>query len=142
VADITIASFTAAGFFNISLGGVNASSGDLPVNPYDLGLGGFGDLSIPGSSQFVAGTAGTPAVAADTGTALTGTPAGPAVAGTPSSGSSGRSPAAVVPASSIVKGASGPLLGIGLGVLGLLALLAEADRRIIRRGVNTANFEE
>jgi hypothetical protein len=34
------------------------------------------------------------------------------------------------------------LLGIGLGVLGLLALLAEADRRIIRRGVNTANFEE
>jgi hypothetical protein len=142
VADITIASFTAAGFFNISLGGVNASSGDLPVNPYDLGLGGFGDLSIPGSSQFVAGTAGTPAVAADTGTALTGTPAGPAVAGTPSSGSSGRSPAAVVPASSVVKGASGPLLGIGLGVLGLLALLAEADRRIIRRGVNTANFEE
>jgi hypothetical protein len=143
VADITMASFTAGGFFNISLGGVNASSGELPVNPYDLNLSSFGDLSIPGSSQFVAGTAGTPGVAGDTGTALAGTPSGPMTAGTPSSSVSATRPGSstVVPAA-VSTETAGPLLGIGLGILGLLALLAEADRRMIRHGAKTANFEE
>ncbi|HEX4864024.1 MAG TPA: hypothetical protein VFV02_08130 [Acidimicrobiales bacterium] len=144
VADITVASFTAGGFFNIALGGANASSGDLPVNPYNLGLGGFGDLSIPGTSQFLAGTAGTPAVAGDTGSALSGVTANPAVAGTPSSSGSTTRPGSntVLPAATVTSEASGPLLGVGLGILGLLVLLAEADRRMIRRGVKTAVFEE
>ena len=142
VLDITVASFTAGGFFNISLGGVNASSGDLPVNPYQLGLG-FGDLSVPGSSQFVDGTAGSPAIA-DTGSALTGVGSTPGVAGTPSSaGSPARSGSGtVVPAATVASEVSGPLLAVGLGILGLLALLAEADRRFIRRGVSSAKFEE
>lgn len=142
VADITVASFTAGGFFNIALGGANASSGDLPVNPFNLGLGGFGDLSIPGTSQFVAGTAGTPAIAGDTGSALTGATA-PSVAGTPGTGSTTRpSTSRLIPATTVTSEASGPLLGVGLGILGLLVLLAEADRRMIRRGVKTAVFEE
>ena len=145
VGDITVASFTAGGFFNISLGGVNASSGDLPVNPYQLGLGGFGDLSVPGSSQFVAGSAGTPAVAgsSDSGSALAGAASSPAI-GTPSSaGSPARlGSGTVVPAATVASEVSGPLLAVGLGILGLLALLAEADRRMIRSGVNTATFEE
>lgn len=146
VADITVASFTAGGFFNIALGGANASSGDLPVNPFDLGSGGFGDLSIPGTSQFVPGTAGTPAVAgsSDTGSALTGVTGTPTVAGTQSSPASTTRPGsnAVVPAATVTSEASGPLLGVGLGILGLLVLLAEADRRMIRHGAKTAVFEE
>ena len=146
VADVTVASLTAGGFFNIALGGANASSGDLPVNPYNLGLGGFGDLSIPGTSEFVPGTAGTPAVAgsSDTGSALTGVTANPAVAVTQSSSGPTTRPGShtVVPAATVTSEASGPLLGVGLGILGLLILLAEADRRMIRRGGKTAVFEE
>lgn len=142
VADITIASFTAGGFFNISLGGVNASSGDLPSNPYNLAFGGFGDLSVPGTSQF---TAGTPSVAgtSDTGTALAGASSTPTTSSTPSSGTPARSgPSTAIPAATVTGEAAGPLLGIGLGILGLLALLAEADRRMIRHGVKTDIFEE
>ena len=143
VADITLASFTAGGFFNISLGGVQASSGDLPSNPFNLAFGGFGDLSVPGSSQFIPGSAGTPALSGDTGSALTGVSASPAVSETPSTGTTTRPLShPVVPAATVTSEASGPLLGVGLGILGLLVLLAEADRRMIRRGGKASVFEE
>jgi hypothetical protein len=140
VLDITMASFTAAGYFNIALGGVNASSGPMPTNPYNLAMFNFGSLSS-NSDQLSSGTAG-----------LTGTPGTPAIAGTPGQTLSGSSSPAgqgstktqtqrVVPAS-VTAPAAGPLLGIGLGILGFLALLAEADRRMIRRTLNTATFEE
>ena len=134
VLDITVASFTAAGFFNIALGGVNATSGPLPPNAFNLAEFGFGSISnasgqLSGATSDLAGTAGTPAIA--------GTP-GQAIAG--STGSGGQSQR-VVPAS-LSSAAAGPLLGIGLGVLGRLGLLAEADRRMIRRTFNTASFEE
>ena len=58
VADITIASFTGAGYFNMALGGVNATSGDAPSNPYNLSP--FEASLTPGSSSLVGGTAGTP----------------------------------------------------------------------------------
>lgn len=142
VADITVASFTAGGFFNISLGGVQATSGDLPSNPYNLAFGGFGDLNVPGTSQFVAGTPGV-AGTSDTGTALAGTPSSPANTSTPSTGTPTRTgPSTAIPAATVTSEAAGPLLGIGLGILGLLALLAEADRRMIRHGVKTDIFEE
>lgn len=135
VLDITMASFTAGGYFNVALGGVNASSGPLPTNQYNLAMFSLGGLSAA-SSQF--GAAGT--------TGLAGTPA---IAGTPgasipgSSGSGGStSGQRLTPAASVTAEAAGPLLGIGLGVLGLLGLLAEADRRMIRRASATAIFEE
>lgn len=134
VLDITVASFTAAGFFNIALGGVNATSGPLPQNAFNLSEFAFGNVSnassqLSGATAGLTGTAGTPAIA--------GTP-GQAIAG--STGNGGQSQR-VVPAS-LSSAAAGPLLGIGLGVLGLLGLLAEADRRMIRRTFNTASFEE
>jgi hypothetical protein len=143
VGDITVAAFTAGGFFNISLGGANASSGDLPRNQYNLAFGGFGDLSVPGTSQFVAGT---PSVAgtSDTGTPLAGASSTPATASPPSTGTQTRAggPSTAIPAATVTGEAAGPLLGVGLGILGLLALLAEADRRMIRHGVKTDIFEE
>lgn len=135
VADITVASFTSAGYFNIALGGVNASSGPLPLNSFNLSEFNFGNV-LNGSSQLtsgaagLAGTAGTPAIAGVPGQSVSG-----------SSGNGGTQSQRVVPAS-VSTVAAGPLLGIGLGVLGLLGLLAEADRRMIRRTFNTASFEE
>lgn len=137
VADVTMASFTSGGYFNIALGGVNASSGPLPENQYNLSLPDFGALS-PGSSMFSPGTPGTPAIPATAG--LPGTSGQLGSGSTP--GSTTQSRQQEEPAASVTEAAAGPLLGIGLGVLGLLGLLAEADRRVIRRAHNTANFEE
>jgi hypothetical protein len=143
VADITVASFTAGGFFNIALGGVQATSGDLPVNPFNLAFAGFGNLTIPGTSQFLAGTAGTPAVSGsgDTGSALAG--AASSAAGAAGGTTSNLRPrtAHVVPAA-VTSGSAGPLLAAGLGILGFLLILAELDRRVIHRSVKTAVFEE
>lgn len=146
VADITVAAFTAGGYFNLGLGGVNATSGALPVNPYSLSA--FAPFSLPGSTQVIPGSAATPGVAATPGSS-----GGSPTAATPSISTSGATPGAstaaspaapvsVSPAASIAHAASGPLLGIGLGVLGLLGLLAELDRRSIRRTVHSAVFEE
>ena len=156
VLDITIASFTAGGFFNIGLGGVNATSADLAANPYNLSA--FSPFSLPGSTQVIPGTPGTagsaavgagsapsagpaPSTAASP-TALGGsTGASPQPAGAPG-GTQQYSPASTSPAATIMRTASGPLLAVGFGVLGLLAVLAEADRRVIRRTVHKAAFQE
>lgn len=136
VLDITMASFTAGGFFNIALGGVNASSGPMPTNQYNLAMFSLGGLSagsaLSAASAGTSGLSGTPAIA--------GTP-GQSVGGSTGSGGS-TTRQGVTPAASVTAEAAGPLLGIGLGVLGLLGLLAEADRRMIRRAATTAIFEE
>ena len=137
VADVTMASITQGGYFNIALGGVNASSGPLPPNGFNLAEFNFGALTSSGSNQFLPGTSGTPAIA--------GTPGQSLSAGTGSNGSGGSGSTAsqhLLPAATVTAAAAGPLLGIGLGVLALLGLLAEADRRVIRRASNTASFEE
>jgi hypothetical protein len=46
-----------------------------------------------------------------------------------------------VPAA-VTSGSTGSLLAVGLGILGLLLLLAELDRRVIHRSAKTAVFEE
>ena len=147
VADITIAAFTAGGYFNLGLGGVNATSGALPSNPYSLNA--FAPFSLPGSTQVIPGTPGTPAVAGAIGTAnalpaasIGSSPAAAPSVAPSSSGTPASAPASISPAASVAHAASGPLLGVGLGVLGLLGLLAELDRRSIRRTVRSAVFEE
>jgi len=139
VADITIASFTGAGYFNMALGGVNATSGDAPSNPYNLSP--FEASLTPGSSSLVGGTAGTP-----------GTPGSGGVGGTQVLGSNitngGNGPTTLAAGGSrpirraaASRAVSGPLLAIGLGGLGLLALLAEGDRRMMRRAHRRPAFE-
>ncbi|HKN48902.1 MAG TPA: hypothetical protein VJ010_01595 [Actinomycetota bacterium] len=136
VADITIASFTGAGYFNMALGGVNATSGDAPANPYNLNP--FEASSTPGSSQLTAGTAGTPASAPTGGTEVLGTNIVNGGNGPTTLAAGGSRPIRRAAASRAV---SGPLLGIGLGGLGLLALLAEGDRRMMRRAHRRPAFE-
>lgn len=150
VADVTMASFTRGGYFNIGLGGVNATSGALPSNPYSLFA--FTPFSLPGTTQVIPGTPGTPAVAASTGTVAgpQAAPTGsklpntvtPSVSPPSTTGNPAAAPASISPAAAVVHTASGPLLGVGLGVLGLLGVLAELDRRSIRRTVRSAVFEE
>jgi hypothetical protein len=123
VADIAIASIDGAGYYSTAFGGVNASSGDAPVNTFNLSQ--FQPGSELGTTQLVGGTSAVPAVAG-----TPGTPAG-AVLGTTQT--QGTTHAVAREAAAVKHDKNGPLLAIGLGGLGLLALLAEGDRRVLRR---------
>jgi hypothetical protein len=168
VADIALASFTGAGYFSSSFGGVNASSGNLVQGNFTLGFH-PGPLTVPGSFHVVGGLPGT---SGSTGSGSLGTPGTPGTPGSPavpaSPGSSistsgsgstplssgGGAPTATSPSSTssgpgptqttvpIGYAAGGPLLAVGLGGLGLLALLVEGDRRMMRRAQHTVSFEE
>jgi hypothetical protein len=149
VLDITLASVTGGGYASASFGGVTASSSDLAANPFHLSLFASGGLSAS-QTQFIPGTAGTSAGGQAGGSATPSVvaPSAPAASGGTGSGSpSGTSPAggttqSYVPASAGEFGGGGPLLAIGLGGLALVGLLAEADRRMMRRALHTATFEE
>jgi len=142
VADITIASIDGGGYFSAGFGGVNATSGEIPANPFSLAP--FSPSSLPGSSSVVggtAGTAGTPGTSGTPGAALTSSQTPTAVEGI-STGRGGNAQAR--PAAAIGPKANGPLLAIGLGGLALLGALIEADRRVMRRthAFDVNNFQE
>ena len=136
VADITIAAFTGGGYFNMALGGVNATSGEIPANQYNLSQ--FQPTTAEGLSVTSAGTAAIP------GTAGTlGTPGGTA-ADIGGSGGGSKAPSVLgrrIEPAVHTSHESGPLLAIGLGGLGLLALLAEGDRRMMGRARKRLSFD-
>ena len=141
VADITIASIDGGGYFSAGFGGVNATSGELPANEFNLAQ--FAPSSTPGSSSLVGGTQAVPGTPGSAGQAGDLAAQGPAtVAGTSTSrgGSTGRARTAAA----IGHPPKGPLLLIGLGGLALLAALVEGDRRVMRRAhaFDASNFEE
>src|SRR6266508_1842502 len=138
VFDIAVGSITGAGSFSLVLGGVQASSGESLVNPFNLGAhpSTFPGLSLPG----------TPATPASAGTSVASsalTPSAPTVA------DAAANPAALTqkttPASSIKDEGKrgGALAGVGLAGLGALAVVAEGDRRKMRRAQKEIpQFEE
>ena len=144
VAHITIASIDGGGFFSAGFGGVNASSSEIPPNAFSLGTLGLGNLNVAGSSQFLPGSPGTPGTPGVAGSPAlagqAGSASAPSLAGAP--GSSQSSATGVRAAASTGTSAGGPLLGVGLGGLGLLALLAEGDRRKMRHALRSVTFEE
>jgi hypothetical protein len=142
VAQIAIGAITGAGSFNVTLGGVQSSSGTIAANGFNLGTSGF----QPGT----AAVAGLPAASASSGL-------GAATAGV--TGGLGASPAVAAPSSALLIPAApspsirsplkalsgkrgGALATVGLGGLGLLGLLAEGDRRKMRHAQRTVTFEE
>jgi len=131
--DIALGSATGAGSFNMLFGGVQAGSGEIPANPFNLGFVGNGS---PGSS-----TPGLPGSSTPGLTSFTpGSPGSPAAGGaTPAGGASPTSRiAAIVP-----KGArGGALAGVGLAGLGMMAAMAEADRRKMRRAQRLIPFTD
>ncbi len=164
VAQIAIASVNGGGFLSAGLGGVNSSSSAVAANPYNLSLLGSitlggnspaGDLSSATGSGGATGAALTAAPSPSVG-GMSGSALSPSTGALPGSsggaGSGGSAPvsgragspqvAPVTNAAAVHYGAGGPLLGIGLAGLGLLGLLAEVDRRMMRRAQYTVNFEE
>ena len=125
VADITIASLDGGGFFNLALGGVNSSDGPLAANPFQLGELGLGTLG--GTSQLLAGAAGTLGTPGSLGT------------GAVKAGNTQTAPLReAVRARATGFAPGGPMLAAGLGGLGLLLGLAEGDRRLMRRAQKAA----
>ncbi|MHB8328419.1 MAG: hypothetical protein ACYDD6_02115 [Acidimicrobiales bacterium] len=143
VADIAVASLDGGGYFSAALGGVNATSSLLAANQYDLAALGFGSLSVPGTSQYIPGASGTPPTAGVTGLAPTST-ASSAPGTAQNSTQSSTAPTRTLSSARRLgrSPAGGPLLAAGLGGLGLMAFLAEADRRKMRRAQRTAIVEE
>ncbi len=142
VADITIASFTGGGYFNTALGGVNATSGETPANPFDLSP--FSPTSVAGLTQSLPGTEAVPGTPGTTGTPGEALGAASGDIGTSGGGakaSTGGGTRRPLERAAAVSTENGPLLAIGLGGLALLALLAEGDRRMMRRAHNRLAFE-
>jgi hypothetical protein len=155
VAQVAIASVNGGGYLSAALGGVSATSSEVAGNQYNLSLPGLlslgGSATDGGGSQLGVAPAG--AVAGLSGSAVNPSLAAPAV---PSAGAVPAVPAstqaagpATTTAAPVVASPAaaayspgGPLLAIGLAGLGLLAVLAEADRRMMRRAQHTINFEE
>ena len=163
VAQVAIASVNGGGYLSAGLGGVTSSSSAVQANQYHLNLlgpislgvgSGSSGLSSPadsltGTDLAGAGTApAAPSAGSSPSLSATGSAATPAAtptagAGTtaPSTGSGNAGQLAASPAS-VSYSAGGPLLAIGIAGLGLIGLLAEADRRMMRRAQYTVNFEE
>jgi len=137
VGDIVIGSLTGAGQFSIELGGVQASSGALKTTSL---LGNFADAAdlptvLPASGDLVLGSDAGGATFSAPGGSLGSTDGATrnAVKGANGNGQGGTrlnaAPAAVTSGSR-----GGKLAAVCAGALALLALLAEADRRAMRRG--------
>ena len=128
--------------------GSDGSSGSVPASTAALSSGSSGSVAVPtGSSGSSIQATGSSPVGGGTAPSVAGAPAGtPAAGGSTGGGSTTASaPAAqqaVLSPASASYAAGGPLLGIGLGGLALLALLAEGDRRMMRRAQHTVHFEE
>jgi len=141
--DVAVASMTGGGSFSLIFGGVQASSGDALNNSYCLGCG--------GNSSPVLGTSNSNSVlSSSSGTALgtnkaAGSPSTPSSSNGGGGGGAPAATAAVTPAASTKgKGArGGALAGVGLASLALLGLMAEGDRRKMRRAQREIpQFEE
>ncbi len=128
VADIAVGAVTGAGSFNIFFGGAQASSGELPENSYKLGgfqtIGGNNGGSVLGTNSTNTLGGSSPSL----GTSK------PSSTPTPQSNYN-QSAAPLQPASAGKSKGSrgGAMAGVGLGCLALLAAVAEADRRKMRR---------
>ena len=135
VVDVAVGGITGAGSFNLTIGGVQATSGVLPANGFDLGIPGsaLGSFVENGALPSTGLGGESPGFSAPTSAALPATaPAKTAPAGVVASGLKA------------VQGArGGALAGVSLGALAVLAALAEADRRKMRRAQRLgATFEE
>jgi hypothetical protein len=133
--DILVGSITGAGEFALQLGGVQATSGEIPNSGFELQLGSFetfgGVLSSgEGESMFGTGTADIPTGPSTfSGTAPSAAPTGPRSVTRPRG-----TPLATSPVANAFEGSrGGAMAGVGLVTLGLLAAVAEGDRRKMRR---------
>jgi hypothetical protein len=128
VFDIVVGSITGAGAFNVNFGGVQASSGEVAENGFDLGFGDGLSPTLPGGD--VVTQPGLPTDVGGSGLTPPGTePAGDGGGDDVDTGTEVEQAANVIPEGK----RGGALAGIGLGSLALLGAVAEGDRRKMRR---------
>jgi hypothetical protein len=134
VFDIASGSMTGAGEFTINLGGAQASSSIIPKTGFSLegvALESFLDGFEPGGGTFTAPESIANATTSYTGPAA---PAAPTTRRAVTNPGSRRQAINAEPASATFKGTrGGAMAGVGLATLLLLALVAEGDRRKMRR---------
>jgi hypothetical protein len=124
VLDIALGSITGAGSFNILLGGVQASSGELPENAFCLGC----DKPRAGGSALPS----LPTLPTTRPLPFTTPTTKPVAKAKEQAKQTGKAqPAATKPKLDGSRG--GALAGVGLAGLACLAIVAEADRRKMRR---------
>ncbi|MGH9184684.1 MAG: hypothetical protein ACRD0U_02535, partial [Acidimicrobiales bacterium] len=129
VADIAVGTFTGSGDFHAELGGVQATSREVKQSCFlcRQGSSGAGAVSIPPVARTpgTPGTPGTPALPATPAPAAT--PSAPAVASTTPEQTRKAQPAST-------EGKRGGAMAlVGAIGLGLLAVVAEGDRRKMRK---------
>jgi hypothetical protein len=132
--DLVVGSVTGAGAFALSLGGVQASSSVIPKNGFSLG---DAQYSLGGGAGGVGGLGTSPSFDTPGGSgssSFSGTAPSASTKGDTSGdrGSAG-SPIATKTAGAFKGSRGGGLAAAGVGALGLLAALAEGDRRKMRR---------
>jgi hypothetical protein len=144
VYDIATGSVSGAGSLALELGGVQTSSADI-TEYGDLGFasdvssGGAGGGALLPNAPSLTSSPGQPAVL--------GTPGSPAIPGTPDVPAVANSTPTALAASNPVRPAgilnkhAGPLAAISLAALGALAVVAEADRRKMRKAQRTPPVE-
>jgi hypothetical protein len=125
VADIALGSFTGAGDFNLELGGVQATTRDFGATCFLCSTGGglgptIGPVNLGGGPSVLGGTA-----------APSFTPAAAPPAATPAANPT-TTEREIAPASSVGK-RGGALAAVSLVGIGLLAAVAEGDRRKMRK---------
>jgi len=127
VFDIVVGSITGAGSFNLSFGGVQASSGEITENEFDLGFGDGLSPTLPGGN--VVTEPDLPTDVAGSGDTPPSTEPADEGGGDVETGTDVEQAANVIPEGE----RGGALAGIGLGSLALLGAVAEGDRRKMRR---------
>lgn len=147
IADIALGSITGAGSLSIELGGVNATSGDIQGTSLLGGTGGLGSLTpaVP-ASPTGGGSLGSTGDGGSAGTVGGGGGTTPDVTDTATTDETTSSPStddeAALPDVQPISGSrGGPLVGVGLGGLLLLAALAEGDRRKMRAAQRSVPME-
>lgn len=144
VADIAVGSVTGSGSFELSLGGVSATSGEIPANTFNLAI----NLGTPGSlgSLGSAGSPGTPGTPGTDGTLdSTSGSTGAALAapgGSAATNGGGRTTRLLRPAAALRGKRGGALAAVSLAGLLLLGALAEGDRRMMRKAQRAVVFED
>ncbi len=152
IADIVLGSVTGAGSLNLELGGVTATSNEIKRTNF---LGGLPELppllpTVSDSSYDNGGTFDSGSSYSGGGVSSFDTTSGPSLAGTATD--TGTTPDSVATPSNpdevavgdltpVSGSRGGPLLGVGLGGLLLLAALAEGDRRKMRQAQRSVPME-
>ena len=150
VLDAAIGDVDGSGFFDLELGGVQATSGTVPGNGFELGASAAPPLdSLPAAGSVPAanvafsssdGSGGAGSGVTSFGDSPASSPAG-AVAASPRSGT--PIVATLAPIRALRGKRGGALAVVSLSGLGLLAVLAEGDRRKMRRAQRQlSTFEE